>query len=593
MAVTKYHVRFGAILAMALVVGSLGAWTRASAQDPQIQGEITAGNRQVVFQFTRVPGDTLTVAQRRTVPDISAQVDLDLGISTVGVKNGDQLVARGAGGRTLIEYVIRVGNADDFYEVGQGPVTPPVSGFSLAGAFQMGREYVAVAFTNRVDASQALSTSNYSFSPALSIVSARVQDNGKTVILTSGAPLPASTSYTVTVSGISGAGGETLTGSNSAGFQTVAGTVMDIADVQTGVATLSGQTVTVVGQVYIPAGSRGSPPDGYIQDGSGRGINLAGGDLLSEVDDRGNVVAVTGTVADTTAARASLVNYSAALLATGQPNLGARVLPLKDAVESRWNGTYIEVRARLARIDRESDPEVPAFNMVVTDTLFSGYRVWRADAEGSGEFQLLRTYSLLDSTWTFLPGGIRTFADPDSIILRGTERDPDAAKVLAGPFNGFGYIYAVTWFTAVVDVTTIPSRTTIFEQTQPADGATPEPIYPGNPARVAVPVLGQVKVVPNPYNPNAAYGRGAFPGSPRIQFTKLPRTARVRIYTVAGDLVRILDKADDPTIDALDWDMKNDDGQDIAPGIYIYRVEAQNEVVMGRFVVAGAPVPLR
>lgn len=609
MAVTKFHARFRAFPVVLVVVGSLGLLASgAAAQDPEILGDIVAGNRQVVFEFSSVLGDTLTPEERQTVPDISALVDLDLGINTSGMRNADQLLARGALGRTLTEFVLRVGNFGDFYEVGQGPAVPPLSGLELAGAFQMGRNHVGVAFTNRVNATQALDTFNYSFSPPLSMASAILQDNGQTVILTSSADLPASTSYTVTVTGVSGEGGETLTGPNSAGFQTVAGPVTNIAALydslaaypdtiitptDTTVVTLAEADIqaTVVGQIYIPAGSRGGTPDAFLQDGSGRGFNLAGGLLQSEVNDRGNVVAVTGTLTDTTVVGASLVDYASSLVATGQPYLGAKPLLMKDAIDNRWIGTYIQVRGRLARIDKETDPEVPSFNMTVTDTLFGGYQIWRADAETPDHFLLLRTYSLLDTTWTFRPGPLRMFADPDSIILRGTERDPDASDVLAGPFNGFGYIYAVTWFNAVVDITSIPSHTTIFTMSEPGGASVDEPVYPGNPARVAVPVLGKVTVVPNPYNPDAPYGRGAFPGPPRIQFTKLPRKARVFIYTVAGDLIRILDKADNPAIDAVDWDLKNDGGENIAPGIYMYRVIAQNETTVGRFVVAGAPAP--
>jgi hypothetical protein len=80
--------------------------------------------------------------------------------------------------------------------------------------------------------------------------------------------------------------------------------------------------------------------------------------------------------------------------------------------------------------------------------------------------------------------------------------------------------------------------------------------------------LEEVFVVPNPY-------RGSEPWDPtgtnRVQFRNLPEKAEIRIYTVAGDLVRILDH-ESVISGAADWDLKNGDGRDVTAGIYMYRV---------------------
>ena len=196
---------------------------------------------------------------------------------------------------------------------------------------------------------------------------------------------------------------------------------------------------------------------------------------------------------------------------------------------------------------------------------------------------LLRTYSLLDSTWTFSLNGPRTFLDPDSIITRGTERDEERLP-LSGPFNGFAYWYAVTWFAAHIDPVSNPPRAEIFDMQTIEEGMYDgNPLYPSRDARVETPLLGAVRVVPNPYNPSAAHDKQAFPGEPRVQFVNLPAQAKVDIYTVSGDLVRSLRHEEQD--DSLDWDLKNGRGEDVAPGIYLYYVETTGGTATGRFVI--------
>ena len=80
----------------------------------------------------------------------------------------------------------------------------------------------------------------------------------------------------------------------------------------------------------------------------------------------------------------------------------------------------------------------------------------------------------------------------------------------------------------------------------------------------------RVAVVPNPYRASEAWDPA---GGHEIHFINLPRTAKIQIYTVAGDLVRVL-QHDDPTRDFERWDLKNANGSDVASGIYMFRVDA-------------------
>jgi hypothetical protein len=53
----------------------------------------------------------------------------------------------------------------------------------------------------------------------------------------------------------------------------------------------------------------------------------------------------------------------------------------------------------------------------------------------------------------------------------------------------------------------------------------------------------------------------------------LPRTCTVRIFNLAGDLVRTLEKTDETT-SILEWNLLNEKEIPVASGFYIYHVDA-------------------
>jgi hypothetical protein len=69
-----------------------------------------------------------------------------------------------------------------------------------------------------------------------------------------------------------------------------------------------------------------------------------------------------------------------------------------------------------------------------------------------------------------------------------------------------------------------------------------------------------------------------------MHFINLPRRSTIRIYTVSGDLVRVIEHSD-AVHDYELWDMKSGTGRAVASGIYIYRVEAGSFAFQNRFVV--------
>ena len=105
------------------------------------------------------------------------------------------------------------------------------------------------------------------------------------------------------------------------------------------------------------------------------------------------------------------------------------------------------------------------------------------------------------------------------------------------------------------------------------------PVYVSGPATANV---ENVVVVPNPYR---AHERWDQPGQNHVQFQNLPAQARVRVYTISGDLVRELEKVD-PLSSGLVWDLKNANQQDVASGIYVFHVlSSQGYEAKGHFVI--------
>lgn len=90
--------------------------------------------------------------------------------------------------------------------------------------------------------------------------------------------------------------------------------------------------------------------------------------------------------------------------------------------------------------------------------------------------------------------------------------------------------------------------------------------------------LDRISVVPNPYISAASWepktlnlnGRG----ERRIEFIHLPAKCTIRIYTVAGALVKTLQKDSAPSDGSVFWNLVSEDGMDIAYGLYIYHVDA-------------------
>ncbi|MEO0079783.1 MAG: hypothetical protein ABIK44_03800 [candidate division WOR-3 bacterium] len=95
-----------------------------------------------------------------------------------------------------------------------------------------------------------------------------------------------------------------------------------------------------------------------------------------------------------------------------------------------------------------------------------------------------------------------------------------------------------------------------------------------------------VRVVPNPY---IVFDQWEKTTEQRVlKFTHLPSFCTIRIFTTAGDLVKVIEHKDTKA-QPLDqsgtetWDLLNDNQQLIAPGIYVFHVESPVGEFTGKF----------
>ena len=276
---------------------------------------------------------------------------------------------------------------------------------------------------------------------------------------------------------------------------------------------------------------------------------------------------------------------------------------------------------------------------------FGGYRIYRATTFGdTSSMVLMRRFSKqtgdLLFAWHFpnISSGtpdaqrIATFIDPDSAgrfikvcRVRNPQNDPngaclsprDSVIVLApppGPHDGFRTWYAITYEARNTtdddyldlflpdtldnyarcgtpgDPGTCPNlnhkqANVTNDVAEPRAGsANPDSQFfarPVEPTSGPTANLSNVGVVPNPYRASEAWNQT---GANELHFINLPATARIRIYTLSGDLVRDLQHAD-PIRDFERWDLKNGVGREWPRASTCTGWKRENFTFQSRFIV--------
>jgi len=121
-----------------------------------------------------------------------------------------------------------------------------------------------------------------------------------------------------------------------------------IADIQADVATYIGEMVTIRGIVTIGAGViKEDETRAYIQDNSGRGINIFDFDLLPNID-RGDELLMVGYV-DQFITTTEITDFSFTMLSSGNNLPTAAELTVAQANSPNYEGTFISVGGTISR----------------------------------------------------------------------------------------------------------------------------------------------------------------------------------------------------------------------------------------------------
>ncbi len=202
------------------------------------------------------------------------------------------------------------------------------------------------------------------------------------------------------------------------------------------------------------------------------------------------------------------------------------------------------------------------------------------DIEG---FQVYRASGRVDSTYTLL-----YTADPSERSVKDGEvgRGQSPSKFnssLRVPLRGRDYYYYVVTLGK-------PNNDNVSGTPQGAQLVSNRYMTQAyDPARLLRPPgdkMSDIRVVPNPYNPNAddAFRLEQERSQDRIAFFEIPGIAKIEIYTEIGELIRTIYHTNGSGDE--NWDLKTEYRQRVASGIYIARIVNQdpNDIEFGRVV---------
>lgn len=147
--------------------------------------------------------------------------------------------------------------------------------------------------------------------------------------------------------------------------------------------------------------------------------------------------------------------------------------------------------------------------------------------------------------------------------------DPGLSDFLAGNVPARYTIWPISTGTPPASTDKILFTTSIPSNRWDEYTFTTTPADPFN-ASLAKSELDRIRAVPNPYFAHSTYETNRF--NRVLKFTHLPARCTIRLFNLAGDLVRVIEK-DDNTSQAI-WDLDTDNGLPIGSGIYIFHVDA-------------------
>lgn len=244
---------------------------------------------------------------------------------------------------------------------------------------------------------------------------------------------------------------------------------------------------------------------------------------------------------------------------------------------------------------------------------FEGYHVWRGVRRDGRDMQVIGELSKEEAFKGRRTGGsledslyyyqvvpiLRThatwFAPPDvSLDCLGTriDLDLDPNQLFwydCNGTNGFTYYYAVTTYDRGYSTQSGAQGLSKFDNCPVAEGTPfpcPDQLVPLQLEVNAQSNLYNVYVVPNPVRTGSSRlttdNYHSFPDG-LVRFVNCPQQCTIRIFTVAGDLVWINEHTNGNG--NVEWDTKNLEEEEVASGVYVYRIESGSDSVYGRIVV--------
>ena len=248
---------------------------------------------------------------------------------------------------------------------------------------------------------------------------------------------------------------------------------------------------------------------------------------------------------------------------------------------------------------RRYDAGVSCYQMLTGPTSwgtnYSSYSIAQKQAKWSILAELFK-----DIMWTSMPlSNVDLSANPSKISESGPNKIPSDAKVrirVPKPFR-----YGLSTLTAPANTsytaTAAPNTNLYSEGTysmtplnsdlianapydvlaKPVNGNFPMYMFSTNDlvastyqAGTAQSQLARINIVPNPYYAHDAYEQTRI--DLQVKVINLPVKCTVKIYTLAGTLIRTLNKDDNTTF--LTWDLHNAANIQIASGLYILHIDA-------------------
>lgn len=157
-------------------------------------------------------------------------------------------------------------------------------------------------------------------------------------------------------------------------------------------------------------------------------------------------------------------------------------------------------------------------------------------------------------------------------------------------FNGFTYYYVVTTYDRGYKIGAASQGLRKFDHCPVTEGVPypcPSEIVSVKTKLDPITDVPQIYAVPNPYRSGSSqYATENYHNYPdnKMRFVNVPATCNLKIYTPAGDIVWEYSQTDGNG--NIEWDTRNSQGEEVASGIYLYRVRGvDGDSVHGRIII--------